>query len=62
MRSRKLFEVEKTQARSDTDSTKKYTPEECFEIGRPVLLGRELDDKVQAYLTKVREAGGAVSM
>ena len=29
--------------------------------GRPFLLGRELDDKVQAYLVKVREAGGAVS-
>ena len=29
--------------------------------GRPVLLGRELDDKVQAYLMKIREAGGAVS-
>ena len=29
--------------------------------GRSVLLGRELDDKVQAYLMKIREAGGAVS-
>ena len=29
--------------------------------GRPVLLGRELDDKIQAYLMKVREAGEAVS-
>ena len=29
--------------------------------GRPVLLGQELDSKVQAYLKKVREGGGAVS-
>ena len=29
--------------------------------GRSVLLGRELDDKVQAYLMKICEAGGAVS-
>ena len=29
--------------------------------GRPVLLGEELDKKVQQYLLKVREGGGAVS-
>ena len=29
--------------------------------GRPVLLGQELDTKVQAYLKKVRSGGGAVS-
>ena len=29
--------------------------------GRPVLLGQELDQKVQLYLKKVREGGGAVS-
>ena len=28
---------------------------------RPVLLGQELDQKVQLYLKKVREGGGAVS-
>ena len=29
--------------------------------GRPVLLGNYLDSKVQLYLKKVREGGGAVS-
>ena len=29
--------------------------------GRSVLLGRELDSKVQLYLRKVREGGGVVS-
>ena len=29
--------------------------------GRPVLLGQDLDTKVQMYLKKVREGGGAVS-
>ena len=28
---------------------------------RPVLLGEELDSKVQLYLKKVREGGGVVS-
>ena len=31
------------------------------ERGRPVLLGQKLDSLVQMYLTKVKEAGGAVS-
>ena len=30
-------------------------------LGRPVLLGQQLERLVQIYLTKVREAGGAVS-
>ena len=29
--------------------------------GRPVLLGEALDTKVQCYLKRVRERGGAVS-
>ena len=29
--------------------------------GRPVLLGEDLDGKVQLYLQKVREGGGVVS-
>lgn len=29
--------------------------------GRPVLLGKHLDTKVQMYLRKVREGGGAIS-
>ena len=29
--------------------------------GRPLLLGDALDEKVQLYLRKVREAGGTVS-
>ena len=29
--------------------------------GRPLLLGQDLDAKVQVYLRKVRESGGAVS-
>ena len=29
--------------------------------GRPVLLGDELDQKVQAYLRRVRDGGGVVS-
>ena len=29
--------------------------------GRPVLLGEDLDTKVQLYLRKVREGGGVVS-
>ena len=29
--------------------------------GRPLLLGEEVDQKVQQYLRAIRESGGAVS-
>ena len=43
---------EKTGASSD---------EEMNERGRPLLLGKNIDEQVQLYLHKIRENGGVVT-
>ena len=49
--------VEKRRAEDEGDVT--VLP--VNKRGRPVLLGEELDQKVQAYLRRVRDGGGVVS-
>ena len=46
------------QAESDKIAVKEMPSKER---GRPVLLGNELDQQVQAYLVKLRESGHAVN-
>ena len=45
--------------RKDDEGEVTFLPEK--KRGRPVLLGDELDEKVQVYLKKIREGGGVVS-
>ena len=57
---KKVYEEEaKTKLEADSDDEVKVIP--FKKRGRPLLLGEELDTKVQLYLKKVREGGGIVT-
>ena len=55
----RLHQQSKTKRSNPDENDSATLPQK--KRGRPVLLGSELDNKVQVYLMKVREAGGAVS-
>ena len=54
-----LTSLRQKRAASDDEGDLSVLPQK--KRGRPVLLGKDLDSKVQAYLKKVRDGGGAVS-
>ena len=55
-----LKEIKRKRS-SDPDNQQEIRSLPVKKRGRPVLLGNDLDSKVQHYLRKVREAGGTVS-
>ena len=54
---KKAYRVEKRKCKDDEDV--KLLP--YNKRGRPCLLGKTLDDRVQEYLKKVREGGGVIT-
>ena len=55
------YTVEIKRKRASQESVRDVSSLPSKKRGRPLLLGQDLDGKVQQYLKKVREAGGAVS-
>ena len=51
----------KRKGRGDSDEDEEDITLPLKKRGRPLLLSQQLDTKVQSYLTKLREGGGAVS-
>ena len=53
------LEAVKNKRRSDSDDEVTSLP--LKKRGRPLLLGEDLETKVQMYLKKIREGGGVIT-
>ena len=59
---KKAYEAElRKRRRCDVAGFEEITDLPVMKRGRKLLIGEDLDQKVQLYLKKVREGGGAVS-